>query len=148
MRRLACLISLATLCAVSASAAPLPPAAFDMEIDRMAVDQEVAVSGVQLACTGIGDTRNDPKWAAYPIRVEFSNANNEYMTDAVIALVDAKGQAVLVVRCDSPWLLIKPPPGSYAVYSRLMGSTAQPRSARFAVPVRGQKRVVLQFPDA
>ena len=148
MRRLASLISIAALFAMGAAAAPLPPAAFDMDIDPMMVDRDVTVSGVQLACTGIGDTRNDPKWAAYPIRVEFSDAKSEYMTDAVVALVDARGEAVLVVRCDSPWLLLKPPPGSYAVYSRLMGSTAQPRSARFTVPVRGQKRVVLQFPDA
>lgn len=151
MRRFASLLSLAALCAAGASAAPReapPPAAFDVEIERMAVDQNVVIGGVQLACTGIGDTRKDPKWAAYPIRVEFSDAKNEYMTDALVALMNAKGEAVLMVRCDSPWLLLKPPPGNYAVYAQLVDSSARMRSARFTVPAHGQKRVVLQFPDA
>jgi hypothetical protein len=147
MHRLARLVSLAVLCATAAAAAP-PPNAFDMEIDPLAIDQPVTLGGVQLACTGIGDTRNDPKWAAYPIRVEFSNAKNEYMIDALVALADAKNELVVVVRCDGPWLLMKPPPGTYAVYAHLMGSPAQLRGARFSVPTHGQKRVVLQFPDA
>jgi hypothetical protein len=119
-----------------------------MEIDPLAVDQPVTLGGVELACTGIGDTRADPKWAAYPIRVEFSNAKNEYMVDALVALADAKNELVLVVRCDGPWLLMKPPPGTYAVYAHLMGAGSQLRGARFTVPTHGQKRVVLQFPDA
>jgi len=148
MHRLARLVSLAVLVATAAAAAPIPPSAFDMDIDPMAVDQDVTLGGVQMACTGVGDTRADPKWAAYPIRVEFSNAKSEYMTDALIALVDAKDELVVVVRCDAPWLLIKPPPGTYAVYAHLMDSSTQPRGARFTVPSHGQKRVVLQFPDA
>lgn len=151
MRRLACLLSLAALGAASAAAAPRempPPAAYDIDIERMAVDQDVVIGGVHLACTGIGDTRADLKWAAYPIRVEFSDAKNEYMTDALVALVDAKGEAVLMVRCDSPWLLLKPSPGTYTVYAQLMDSSAKMRSAKFTVPAHGQKRVVLQFPDS
>jgi hypothetical protein len=141
------LLTLAALCATAAAADQVPSHAFDMEVDPLVVDKPVALSGVDLACTGIGDTRADPKWAAYPIRVEFSNAKNEYMTDALVALVDAKNEVVLVVRCDAPWLLLKPPPGNYAVYAHLVESGAQPRSARFTVPAHGQKRVVLQFPD-
>ncbi len=151
MRRLACLISLGALCATGAAAAPratTPPPSYDIEIERMAVDKDLVIDGVQLACTGIGDTRADPKWTAYPIRVEFSDAKNEYMTDAVVALVDAKGAEVLMARCDSPWLLLKPPPGTYAVYAQLMDSAAKMRSAKFSVPAHGQKRVVLQFPDS
>jgi hypothetical protein len=149
MRRLACLLALAALC-TGAAAAPsgAPPARYEFDLERMAVDREVAIGDVEVACTGIGDTRADPKWAAYPIRVEFSNARNEYMVDALVALLDAKGEAVLVVRCDSPWLLLKPPPGTYSVYAELMDSAARMRSARFTVPAQGQKRVVLQFPDS
>jgi hypothetical protein len=150
MRRLVCLLSAASLFAVGAAAATREapaPAPYDIEIERMAVDQEVVIGGVQLACTGIGDTRQDPKWAAYPVRVEFSDAKNQYMTDALVALIDAKGEAVLMVRCDSPWLLLKPAPGTYSVYAQLMEGSTQMRSARFSVPKSGQKRIVLQFPD-
>lgn len=151
MRRLACVLSLGTLCATAAFAAPSetpPPAAYEVEIERIAVDQDLTIAGIHLACTGIGDTRADPKWIAYPIRVEFSDAKNEYMTDALVTLVDAKGEAMLMVRCDSPWLLLKPPPGTYAVYAQLMDNAAKMRSAKFSVPAHGQKRVVLQFPDS
>jgi hypothetical protein len=119
-----------------------------MDVEPMAVDRDVVLGDVQLACTGIGDTRADPKWATYPVRVEFSNAKNEYMVDTLVALVDARGEVVLVVRCDSPWLLLKPPPGTYAVYAHLTDSAARMRGARFTVPTHGQKRVVLQFPDS
>jgi hypothetical protein len=151
MRRLACLVSAAALItagAVAAAPQTPAPAPYDIEIERMAVDQEVVIGGVPLACTGIGDTRQDPKWAAYPIRVEFSDAKNQYMTDALVALVDAKGEAVLMVRCDSPWLLLKPSPGTYSVYAQLMDGSAQMRRAKVSVPKHGQKRIVLQFPDA
>jgi hypothetical protein len=147
-RRLARLLSLAVLCATAAAAEPVPPNAFDMDVDPMAVDQPVAMGGVEMACTGIGETRNDPKWATYPIRVEFSDAKNEYMADALVALVDSRNELLVVVRCDAPWLLLKPPAGIYAVYAHLMDSAAKPRSAKFTVPARGQKRVVLQFPDS
>lgn len=131
MRRLARLLALCAFSAAGAAASPQPGAAipYAFDIEHMAVDRDVAIGDVKAACTGIGDTRTDARWAAYPIRVEFSNAKNEYMVDALVALVDAKGEAVLVVRCDSPWLLLKPPPGSYAVYAQLMDSGARMRSS-------------------
>jgi hypothetical protein len=92
MRRLACLLSVAALCAPAAAAPRETPlaTAYEVEIERMALDRDIVINGVQLACTGIGDTRQDPKWAAYPIRVEFSDAKNECMTDALAALVTSR----------------------------------------------------------
>lgn len=149
MRRLACLVSLACLGgAMPAVSATRAPAAIEAAVAPMPMDRELEMDGVGLACTGVGETRADPKWAAYPIRVEFSNAKDEYMIDALVALANAKGEMVLTVRCDGPWLLLKPPPGTYAVYAQLADSAAMPRSARFTVPAKGQKRVVLQFPGA
>lgn len=120
----------------------------DIMVQPMALDTEDSINGVDVACTGVGETRLDPKWAAYPIRVEFSDAKNEYMTDAAVVLTTAKGKPLLVVTCEGPWVLLRPARGSYAVYAKLMDSDAKPRSSRFTVPARGQKRVVLQFPDA
>ena len=147
MRGLVRLSVLAALCAFGAAAAPRP-ATLDVDIAPMMMDREVRFGDVQAVCTGVGDTRTDPKWATYPIRVEFSDAKDEYVTDALVTLVNSKSGAALMVRCDGPWLLLQPPAGAYAVYAQLMDSQAKPRSARFSVPVRGQRRVVLQFPDA
>jgi hypothetical protein len=120
----------------------------DYMILPMVLDTEDSVNGVDVACTGIGDAKLDPKWAAYPIRVEFSNAKNEYMTDAAVVLTTAKGKPLLAVTCEGPWILLRPAKGDYAVYAQLMESDTKPRSSRFTVPAQGQKRVVLQFPDA
>jgi hypothetical protein len=112
------------------------------------VDQETTIAGVQIACTGMGETRLDAKWTAYPVRVEFSNAKAEYLTDAELTLKTAKGQEVLKVSCAAPWVLLKPPAGAYAVNAQLLGSAAKPRSAPFKTPGKGQIRVVIAFPDA
>jgi hypothetical protein len=141
-------IAAALAAAIPALAAPTGPAAFDVPVQSLPTDQDTEVSGVPVACTGIGGTRDDPRWAAYPVRVEFSNARAEYLTDAEIVLVNAGGKALFKVRCAAPWVLLKPPAGSYSVHGQLLNSGAMPRSAPFKVPAKGQVRVVLQFPDA
>jgi hypothetical protein len=117
-------------------------------IQSVPLDGQAVIGGVEVACTGIGETRNDPKWSAWPVRVEFSNAQHAYETDAAVALVNAKGKTVLTASCEGPWLLLKPGPGAYTVFARLSDSPAKPRSARFQTPAHGQIRVVIEFPDA
>ncbi len=112
------------------------------------LDGEATVGGVKAACTGIGQTRDDPKWAAYPVRVEFSNAANEYLIGATVQVRTAAGKPLLAVDCDGPWVLLDLPPGRYVVEGRIDMSPAKPRSAPVTPPRSGQIRVVLQFPDA
>jgi hypothetical protein len=147
--RVSALCVMAAICiAAPAVAAPTAPTGADLAVQTLKVDQGARVAGVEVACTGMGETRLDPKWAAYPVRVEFSNARAEYLTDAQIVLTDAKGRALFKVSCAAPWILLKPQAGSYAVYGQLLESNAKPRSAPFKVPSKGQVRVVLEFPDA
>lgn len=137
-----CLAAMAALAVSSAAAAqtaaptPLP------------VDAETTAGGVAVACTGVGQTRLDSRWAAYGVRVEFSNALNEYLGGGAITVKDRKGAQVLSVSCDAPWILMKLPPGAYTIEGRPMDSPAKPRSAAFTAPKTGQMRLVLQFPDA
>lgn len=111
-------------------------------------DAAASVNGVELACTGIGQTRDDARWLAYPVRIEFSNARNEYLVGAAITVRDAAGRELVNASCDAPWILLRLPKGAYRVEGRILGSSAKPRSAPFASPASGQLRVVLQFPDA
>jgi hypothetical protein len=133
----------AVLTAVLASAAAPPPAP-----TVVAVDSETVVDGVPVGCTGIGQTKNDPKWLAYPVRIEFSNAAGEYLRGGEVTIYDGKSRAVLAVSCDSPWTLLKLPKGTYRVEGHPLDSPAKPRSAPFTPPAKGQIRVVLPFPDA
>jgi hypothetical protein len=132
----------------SAAAAPraaLAPAAAPVILPA---DAETAVGGVPVACTGVGQTKLDPRWEAYPVRVEVSNGRNEYLADAQIAVWDASGRSVLNVRCAGPWILLRPAQGAYRIEGRLPGLAAAPRTATFRPPAKGQMRLVLQFPDA
>lgn len=138
----------AILAAAPALAATAVPPGAELPAQILPVDKSAEAGGIQVACTGMGETRLDPKWTGYPVRVEFSNARAEYLTDAQIVLTNAKGKPLLKVSCTAPWVLLKPPAGSYAVYGQLLESKAKPRSAPFKVPAKGQIRVVLEFPDA
>ena len=108
---------------------------------------ERTINGVEVACTGVGQTKLDPHWAEYPVRVELSNARDEYLTDGEIAVSDAKGTPVVAVRCEGPWILLKLKPGGYRVDAKLVDIPAKPRSASFQPPAKGQMRLVLKFAD-
>ncbi len=112
------------------------------------VDAPTVVNGIEVACTGIGQTRLEARWQDYGVRVEFSNARNEYLTGGAIVVRNAGGRALLNVSCDAPWVLLRLPRGAYRVEGRLLDSAAKPRSAPFAPPASGQLRVILQFPNA
>lgn len=138
-------LSFALAAAISALAVASADAA---EPKALTVDAETTVGGVPVACTGIGQTRLDPKWQAYGVRVEVSNAQSEYLVGGAVTVKDAKGAEVLSVSCDAPWILMKLPAGAYRIEGRILGSDAKPRSAPFSPPKSGQMRLVLQFPDA
>lgn len=127
--------------ASSASPATGAPAA-------LPVDSPTVVNGIDVACTGIGQTRREARWQSYGVRVEFSNARNEYLSGGAIVVRDAAGRERMNVSCDAPWILLRLPKGAYRVEGRLPDTAAKPRSAPFAAPASGQLRVVLQFPDA
>lgn len=125
------------------------PAAFALPggVVSLPVDRPATVNGIQVACTGIGqNNRDDPRWLAYPVRVEFSDHQNAYLGSGEIT-VRAGGQPILSVRCNAPWVLLKLPAGDYTVEGRAPGTQAEPRGARFQPPAHGQRRVVLQFKD-
>jgi hypothetical protein len=107
-------------------------------------DSPVSMRDMEAVCTGIGaDARNDPRWAAYPLRVELVGRAGEYLGEALVTL--SKGsEAIIGVRCGGPWLLLKVPPGSYDVKAEVEGRSM---NSRATVGTTGQARVVLRFPE-
>lgn len=134
-------VSLAIFASATLAQPSTGPAALPM-------DQSAAVNGIEVACTGVGETRDDPKWQAFGVRIEFSNAVNEYLGGGAIRLRDRAGAQLLEVSCDAPWILLKLPAGSYTVEGWVPGAPTKPRSAPLSPPGQGQARFVLQFPDA
>jgi hypothetical protein len=61
-----------------------------------ATDQEKTFNGITYACAGVGDdSQNDPRWAAYPAKLEFAGGNGDYLSDIVVSIENAKGEPVL-----------------------------------------------------
>ena len=121
-------------------------AAAALTVADLPVDQETVVDGVPAACTGFAQTKADPRWAAYPVRIEFANPAAEYLSSGEVVVTDARGKPVVAARCQAPWILLKLPTGAYKVEGRVPGSDAPSRSAPFRSPAGGQARVVLTFP--
>jgi len=113
----------------------------------MPMDNPISIDGVQTVCTGIGDeAQHDPRWLAYPIRIEFSNGGSQYLSGAHVVLSSAGGKTLAALDCEGPWVLFQVGPGAYKVTATLTGQqSAPPATATFSPPSKGQKRVVLDF---
>jgi hypothetical protein len=111
------------------------------------MDNPIQIDGVETVCTGIGDeAQHDPRWLAYPIRIEFSNGGAQYLSGAHVVLSAAGGKTLSALDCAGSWVLFKLPGGNYKVAVTLLNQQGGgERTASFSPPIKGQKRVVLDF---
>ena len=74
-------------------------------------------TGIEYALTG-HDTpaRQDPRWAAFPLRLEFAKGWELY-SEIDIRIYDANQKPVFSIMATAPWLLLKLNPGTYYVYA-------------------------------
>lgn len=115
---------------------------------KLKLDQETSVGGVDVACTGVGQTKDDPKWLAYPVRVEFAGAGGEYLADEVLRVVDRRDQMLLEVGCEGPWILLKLKPGGRYRLSAIIDADGHAGPEATVKPPRhGQARIVLTLPS-
>ena len=129
-----------------AAAALLGGAAAQAEdVRKLPPDEPVVVNGLDLVCTGVGeDARNDPRWRDYSVRIEFANADAQYLSDAVLAVARADGEQLFEVTCDSPWILANLEPGKYVLAATHEGIV---KTEKFSAPKTGQGRFVVRFPE-
>jgi hypothetical protein len=134
------------LAAIAALAVAAPAAA---QPTRVPLDHEKVVGGIGVGCTGIGQTKNDPKWLAYNVRVEFADAQHNYLAGEVVTLLDNHGQELLEVSCEGPWVLLKLQAGMpYLIEGQVKQNGVAPVSSTVSPPSHGQTHVVLTFPNA
>jgi hypothetical protein len=114
---------------------------------RVRPDTETTIGGFGVACTGVGESKTEPRWRNYPVRVEFADALHDYLAGEVVTLSPQKGDPMVSVRCNGPWLLLKPPDkATYRLSAQLTERNTQPQSALVRSPDLGQARIVLTFP--
>lgn len=115
---------------------------------QLQLDTETTLGGIGVACTGIGSSKDDPRWSAYPVRVEFANPEHEYIIGAIVTISDMKKAPIVTVSCPGPWLLLKlPDRSSYRLDAYLSDVSTPPQSRVVKAPAQGQIRVVLTFPE-
>ena len=92
--------------------APLPAAA------QGAGDPILEANGIKYACAGVGKaSRSDPRWASFPVKLQFAAANGDFLGDPDVTVTDSSGKQVFTAQCNGPWVLIELPAGSYKVHA-------------------------------
>jgi hypothetical protein len=111
------------------------------------MDTPVNVNGTEAVCTGVGEgAEQNPRWLAYPVRIDFSNKGAQFVSGAHVELSTASGHLIAAVDCGGPIVLFRLSPGLYRVSARLLSQPGGGMAhASFAAPSSGQKRVVLDF---
>lgn len=135
-----------TLGACIASAL-IQPAFAQAQAMPLKLDQPAMVSDTEVACAGVGTkSRDDPRWAAYPLKLEFAVPNGAFLGKSTV-MVSGKGERPpITVQCDGPWVLFRLPPGQYAVNANVSDGAAS-KSATVDVPASGQRAVTMIFPS-
>src|SRR5271169_5997369 len=80
--------------------------------DPMPMDNPVTVNGIETVCTGIADSKDDPRWKSYPVRIEFSNGGAQYLAGAHVTLAQ-NGRELTNLDCPASWVLFRLLPGDY-----------------------------------
>ena len=138
---------LVSVLAVLATAAGALPAYADPT--EVKLNEETTIGGIGVACTGVGQSRNQPQWLTYPLKLVFADPNGLLLADVTVSLTDAKGAQVLQMHCGGPWVLLKLPPGkTFMAEGRLAQTGTAPRTSTVRAPAHGQATVVFTFPDA
>ncbi len=107
-------------------------------------DTPTTINGVETVCTGVGSAKDDPRWAAYPVKIVLATTGGANLANAHVSLSQG-GKDVAGLDCDAPWILFKPAAGSYTATATLKvgGGTA---SESFTTDGTGpQKEITLTF---
>ncbi len=109
------------------------------------LDHETVVNGIGVGCTGIGQTKDAPRWSAYSVKIIFADTQRALLADETLTL-SAGGAPIAAVTCEGPWILLKLPPGqTYQVEGHVPGASAS-ASMKIVAPSHGQGVFALTFP--
>ena len=111
----------------------------------VALDAEQTIGDIGVGCTGIGQSKNDDRWKAYPIRVEFSNPAGDLLANAVITISNSARTEVTTISCEGPWIMLRPAPGTYTIEAWMPGEIFKHQTATFSPPASGQRIVSIRF---
>ena len=108
-------------------------------------DTPTNINGVEAVCTGVGSSKDDPRWAAYPVKIVLATTGGANLANAHVSL-SKNGKEVAGLACDAPWILFKPLAGTYTATATLIGGSGTSSSQNFTTSGEGaQKEITLTF---
>lgn len=115
--------------------------------DRSLADEEGTFRGIPFACAGVSkESRNDPRWQAYSLKVSFAAAGGGYLADLDVTIRDSSGDVILEINdCLAPWVLADLPVGNYEVTGVVLDQYS--KNKLFKVGTEKQTSVVLRYPE-
>ena len=133
------------LMAATASLFTLTTAMLIAQEAQAVQDTPVTINGVEAVCTGVGSAKDDPRWAAYPVKIVLATSGGANLANAHVTLTKGR-QEVAGLDCDAPWILFKAPPGSYTATATLIGGSGRSSSVNFGTTGSGrQKELTITF---
>jgi len=106
-------------------------------------DEIKTLDGVRYACTGIGESKEDPRWEKFPLKLMFTARGTAYVSFVQVQIRDSNQKTVLSADCDAPWLLVDLPAGTYRVKATALKRFTQ--EATVQVKAGSQTEKVLRF---
>jgi hypothetical protein len=129
---------------VSAFALCFGMAAQAADVLNLPVDHPVQISGVETACTGIGNREeHEARWSDYSVKLETVGGYGQWLGNENVTLRAPGGAQVLRVHCSAPWVMMELKPGRYDATVRI--PNAPPHETSFTVPASGQRDVIVRF---
>lgn len=101
--------------------------------------------GVTYMCSGIGESKDDPRTGKFPLKIVFATNSSALYSDVNVKIYgEESGKSVFDVFCDGAWLLVDLPGGKYRVTA-----TDQKNQSRSCSMTSGgsQTQCVLRWPD-
>jgi hypothetical protein len=83
------------------------------EIAATPNDSVASFAGNDYACTGIAESKYDPRWDAFPLKIVVATVEGDYLGDFRVTIADNAGEIVMDAHCLAPWLLVDLPAGHY-----------------------------------
>ena len=109
-------------------------------------DTPTTVNGVETVCTGVGSAKDDPRWAAYPVKIVIANTSGQNLAAMQVSLTSG-GKPVVQTTCDAPWILFKLPSGHYTATAAMVDNPGMSHSADFTTSGSGaQQEITIAFP--
>src|SRR5215831_399461 len=65
-------------------------------------DMPTTIDGIPTVCTGVGSSKDDPRWKDYPVKIVLATTGGADLANAHVSL-SKDGKEVAGLDCDAPW---------------------------------------------